>query len=144
MKTTTRNSIETEKFIATLLGGGIIENRIKDEVTLDKEGVLELKRANMALANGQKYATIVSVGFLSGITKEARELMATQEFIQNAVAKGLIVETLGHRIAANFYMRVNKPAMLTQVFKTREEALWWAQQEMEKASATSGADLQPN
>lgn len=142
MKTTAGNSIETEKFIATMLGDGIIENRIKDEVTLDKAGVLEMKRANMTLANGQKYATIVSVGFLSGITKEARELMATEEFIQDAVAKGLIVETLGHRIAANFYMRVNKPAMLTQVFKTREEALLWVRQEMGKETAVFKAGSQ--
>jgi hypothetical protein len=141
MKSTRGNSIETDKFIATTLGGGIIENKIKDEVTLDKEGVLEMKRANMSLAQGQKYATIVTVGFLSGITKEARELMATEEFIQDAVAKGLIVETLGHRIAANFYMRVNKPVMLTRVFKSREEALRWVQEEMQKVVSSAETDF---
>lgn len=129
---TSKKTIELEKIVTTLIEKGVIENRIKEGVFIEKEDILELKKANLKLAEGERYVVLVVSGHLASISKEARELSASKEFAVQAIAKALVVEYLGHKIVGNFYLKINKPAMKTKLFSNREDALIWLRKKLSK------------
>lgn len=104
---------------------GLIENYIKPGVNIDVSDAWEIKKSNLELTNGNSYAVLVVSGHLSSITKGAREVVASRQFVGKTIAKALLVDSLGHRIVGNFYLTVNKPLITTRVFTDREVALHW-------------------
>lgn len=125
METLLQNEIDTKKFKATMIEPGLIENYIKPGVNIDVSDAWEIKKSNLELTNGNSYAVLVVSGHLSSITKGAREVVASRQFVGKTIAKALLVESLGHRIVGNFYLTVNKPLITTRVFTDREVALHW-------------------
>lgn len=119
------NIIQGKKHISKLLEPGIIENAIQEGVHIEDTDVLEIKHHNLSLTKGKRYTVLVSSGYLSSISKEARELTASKEFAMNTVAKAIIVDTTGHQLIGNFYLNVNKPHIKTKLFTNREKALNW-------------------
>lgn len=123
--TALQTSIDLDKFNLTLVEAGIIENYIKPGVLIEAADAWELKRQNLLLAEQKEYCVIVVSGHLSSVSKEAREVVASREFVVKTKAKALIVDSLGHRIVGNFYLSVNKPYIKTKIFSDRSEALKW-------------------
>jgi hypothetical protein len=123
--TALQTSIDLDKFNLTLVEAGIIENYIKPGVLIEAADAWELKRQNLLLAEQKEYCVIVVSGHLSSVSKEAREVVASREFVVKTKAKALIVDSLGHRIVGNFYLIVNKPYIKTKIFSDRSEALKW-------------------
>lgn len=117
--------LTTEKTEVHLLEPGIIENIVKPGASIEAEDIQQLKEKNVELSHGEKYVVLVSSGHLSSISKEARELTASKEFAQNTLAKALLVESLGHRIVGQFYLKINKPHIKTRLFTDRTIALIW-------------------
>lgn len=116
-----------DKVEFNVLGDGIIENKIKDAVSLEYEDVLKIKETNLSLANGRKYALLISSNPFASISKEARELSASKEFAETTSAKAILTESLAQRMVVNFYISVNKPKIITRMFSVndREDALKW-------------------
>lgn len=108
-----------------LLENGIVENVIKEGAVLEAEDVITLRKQNMKLTSGSVYGVLVIAEPFSSISKEARELTAGKEFANVTVARALVVNSLGHRLLANFYLNINKPFIKTKVFSERETALEW-------------------
>ena len=123
----------TSKCRVSLVGQGIIENRILDGHQMEVEDVLELKQANIQLSEGKPYAVLVTFGHLTEVSKESRELIASKDFVKNTVAKALLVNNIGHRLVGNFYLSVNRPAIRTHVFTNREQAIEWLSTELKKS-----------
>ncbi len=123
--TALQTSIDLDKFNLTLVEPGIIENYIKPGVLIEAADAWELKRQNLLLAEQKEYCVLVVSGHLSSVSKEAREVVASREFVVKTKAKALIVDSLGHRIVGNFYLSVNKPYIKTKIFSDRSEALKW-------------------
>lgn len=113
-----------------LIAPRLIENIIHNYTTIEEEDLLELKEANVKISNGQPYAVLIDSGMMTHITKEARELLASKEFAQNSIAKALLVRSLGHRIVGQFYIRVNKPHVKTELFTDREKAIKWLKKQL--------------
>lgn len=122
--------IKTQCATIRLLAPRIVENIIHDYTTIDVEHFLEIKEANKKLTNPQTYAVLVDSGIFTGITKEARELSANSEFVQNTVAKALLIRSLGHRIVGQFYINVNKPKIRTKIFVNHEKAIIWLENQL--------------
>lgn len=108
----------------------IIENIIKDYANIDVKDVLEFKALNKELMGDKPYAVLVNSAITATITKEARELSASKDFVQNTVAKALLVSGMGHKIVAKFYLKINKPFIKTEIFTDREEAIKWLEKEL--------------
>ena len=78
---------------------------------------------------------MVISGHLSSVSKEAREVVASREFMGKTLAKALIVDSLKHRIVGNFYLSVNKPNIKTKIFSERAEALKWLRIQLNEQSS---------
>lgn len=105
----------------------IIENIIKDNVSIEYQDVIKIKEVNQSLAKGQKYVLLISSAPFASITKEARELSASEEFAETNLAKAILVESLGQKLVVNFYLSINKPKIITRMFSIndRGEAIKW-------------------
>lgn len=126
----TVTEITTSTTTIRLLGKNVLENKVRDNAIIDVEQIHEIKAANMQLCGGEDYVVLVDSGHFSTITKEARELSACPKFAQNTVAKALLVYSLGHRLVGEFYIKVNKPKIITKVFTDREKAISWLQAQL--------------
>lgn len=122
-----------------MLAENILENFVHDHSTIDVEDVLEMKKHNKAITQGQPYCVLVTTGMITTITKEARELAAGKEFKQQTVAKAILVHSIGHRLVARIYMKVNQPHITTRIFSDREEAMAWLRAELKKAILPASA-----
>ena len=117
--------IKTKNVTIFLVSHGIIENIIHDHATLEQVDILEMKQMNKQLSGGLPYVVLIDSGTYTDITKEARELLASKEFGEKTIAKALFVRSLGHRIVAQFYIKINKPYINTKIFADREKAIDW-------------------
>jgi hypothetical protein len=121
----TDKTIELDKFTATVLEPGLIENHIKPGMNMEPRDAWELKKINRDLSEGRDYVVLITSGHLSSVSKDAREVVASKEFAGHTIAKAILVESLGHRIVGNFYLSVNKPFIRTRIFTDRNDALRW-------------------
>ncbi|MBD3637098.1 MAG: hypothetical protein HUJ25_07095 [Crocinitomicaceae bacterium] len=117
--------IKTSSATIRLISPGIIENIIRDNSVLDILEIKEIKAANEEMAEGKKYVLLINSGQYTSITKEGMELSASETFQRNTIAKALLVNSLGHRIVGNFYIKFNKPFIVTQIFSDRDKAISW-------------------
>lgn len=117
--------ITTEKFEVTLLEDGIVEDHIKPGAIMEVDDIVAIKKHNYAQAGNKPYVILVTAGELTTFSKEARELAASKEFIDAALAKALLINSTAHRIIGNFYLKVNKPYLQTRIFSDRSKALIW-------------------
>ena len=124
--------IDLRHFKVRLIEKQIVENTLKEGVEIDVQDILELKQANLSLTNKEKYAILVTPKEFSSVTKKARELSSSKEIVGNTLAKAFLVKNFGQKLVVNFYMKVNRPFIKTQVFTDREEALKWLRNELEK------------
>lgn len=130
---TTTHTHRTSIATIQLIDEQIIENIIDENATVDTKDLLEIKQANLNLTKGKKYVILVNSGNFSTITKEARELSASKEFMQNTIAKALLVNSLAQLIIGRFYIKINKPHIKTELFKDRNEAIKWLQKIIKKS-----------
>ena len=108
-----------------VLQPNLLENIIHDYTTLESSHVVHLKEVNMRLTEGEKYVVLVDAGMFTAVSKEARELSASAEFVQNTLAKAILVRNAGHRLVGRMYMKINKPHIKTKIFDSRELAIEW-------------------
>ena len=124
--------VKEKNLTVSLIHPNIVDNTICDYSDIGKNDILKIKEINEELTKGIPYGILVSAGEFSSITKEARELSSSKHFQKKTVAKAIIVASLGQRVVARFYVKVNKPHIRTKIFAERQPALEWLQQEMKK------------
>ena len=88
-----------------------------------------LKAANLTLVGDEPYTVLVQAEELINFTVKARELVASESFKGNNIAKALLFRSLGQRIIANFYIKIHKPFIKTKLFGEREKAIAWLRKE---------------
>jgi len=128
------SKISLEKTEVFLLEDGILENHVKAMSHIEESDIWAIKKANLSLTNGKPYCILVTAGHLSSISKEAKELTASKDFAQNTIAKAILVDSLGHKIVGNLYVKLNKPYIKTKVFTSRELAIAWLQSQIRNKS----------
>jgi len=117
--------IETDKYIVRELESGLLENFIKEGAHIVAEDVRLLKKANMQISTRDKYVVLVNSSQFNSISKEARELSASKEFSNETIAKALMTPSTGHKLIVQFYLRVNKPHIITKPFTDKNLAINW-------------------
>ncbi len=101
---------------------------------MEVEDFYELSKVNYHLVKSKPYTVLASAEELTSFSHEARELVASEKFAGIAIAKALLISGLSQRIIGNFYIRVNKPHIKTQLFTDRQEAINWLREQYREAN----------
>lgn len=117
--------VDIPEATVTLRTDNIIIVRYKQNVMLDLELQLRMRRIYHDLCQGKKLNFIFSADLGFSVTKEAREnseLLAESSPIK---AYAIIVTNIAYRLIANFYYKINKPKVPYKLFGTQDEAIHW-------------------
>lgn len=77
------------------------------------------------VAGGQKKRLLIIAHEFTNIESDAREFMARDENTIYSIAEAYVIKSLGQRILANFYLRVNKPSVPSMFFTDVNSAERW-------------------
>ncbi|MBV6643319.1 MAG: hypothetical protein KI791_21545 [Cyclobacteriaceae bacterium] len=120
-------------------GSIVIENGIMkcsfydlQELTLEITKHLVSKRVEHS--NGVSYPCLFDVSKIKHSTKEARDFLA-KEGNELVTASAILVDSAVVKMAANFYVSVNKPVKPTRLFTDKDSALTWLRQFMETTTS---------
>ncbi|MCB9175135.1 MAG: hypothetical protein H6589_11055 [Flavobacteriales bacterium] len=119
-------TVELHKAFCSLLEEGVINVRYKDDVEIEIEDVVELRKVTEEMTGGKCYVSVYEAGNHTIITKEAREISSNDEHIKNRKALAIVVQSLAQRIISNFFMKSNKDIHPIKVFSSKTKALIWA------------------
>lgn len=119
-------TIELDKAICTLLEEGVVNVIYKDNVIIELEDVVELRKVIADLTNNKYYVSVYEAGEHTSVSKEAREISPNDIHIKNRKALAIVVKSLAQRLISNFYRNANKSSYPIKVFSSKEKALKWA------------------
>ena len=122
--------MDLEKVQISFIEEGIVLNYIKAGKSIDAKDVLHIRNVNLSLVKYQPYGVLVESDEITSFSREARELAASEEIACHSAAKAIYIKSLGQRIIANFYLKVNKPFVKTRVFVNKEEAIEWIREQV--------------
>jgi hypothetical protein len=90
---------------------------------LDADNTLGVMRAHIAAAAGMKRPTFADVRGMRSVTREARELAASDEIVAVTSRMAILVGNPVSRVLGNFFLVVTSPKYPTKIFS--EEAAAW-------------------
>lgn len=64
----------------------------------------------------------------SNLDSEARQFLSSEKVLKHCSALAIIAQSLGEKMAANFFIKFSKPLKPTKFFSTEIEALEWLKQ----------------
>ena len=108
---------------------GIVTWPINEETLAD---AVEIIAAIKKLSQDKPRPFYSDVRKVQSVTKAARDYFArpeNQEFIR---ANAILVHSPLNRMLANFYLRVNKPTLPTQMFTQESDAINWLRTYLER------------
>jgi hypothetical protein len=106
------------------------EYSIKADSVLNVAVAEESKRVLVKLNPGKKYYLLVgSEGFFR-VTRKARRLGALKEFATHLAAVACYTSNASLSLLGELYNKLNKPAVPTCVFQSREAAEEWLREKM--------------
>jgi len=123
--------VETNKSLTLDFGSvslrkdGIVEITFFKGYTIDLPQCEALLKVYDTILESKKYPLLHLVEEFVDATKEAREFSASKRGLQYSSAEAYVFNSLPYRIIANFYLKINQPAVPTKFFKTKQEAVAW-------------------
>lgn len=108
-----------------LLENGIIRVTMFDKTSIGEVESRDINNAIGELSEG-KPARIMMVPQPNTVFDHgAREFSASDEGLQYTIGDALVVNSLAHKILANFYLKFNKPRKPSKAFDHEEHAITW-------------------
>jgi hypothetical protein len=127
-------TIETEKFIMRIHDeSGLLEYIVKPQILMDNEALLLGKKLLSEARPGKKFFILAEGIEMFTVTKEARKLAASKEYSDNTHAIAFYTINPSMFFLGKMYQQINKPAVPTNVFLNRDEALEWLTEKMRSA-----------
>ena len=124
---------ELDKVFTELLKPNIVLVTVKDNSVIDIEEIIAIKKINLELVGNLNYGLIIETGEFTSISNEARTMMTTKEIEENRIAIAIIIHHLPQRLLANFFLRINNPAVPAKIFSNRDSALMWIEKKINLA-----------
>lgn len=118
-------TIETTISYITIIESGIVRVQSKPDTHIELEHLEENLRAYSPILKGEKGLFLVVFEPGGTISKEARETFEKRHRNSFKLAEAFVVHSLGHRIMANFHVRINESSHPIKVFRGEEEAIEW-------------------
>ncbi len=98
------------------------------KVLLSLDVLTEMQKQLDALTVNDSYCLLTNMGNKITPTKEAYDFYANKQRAKHITKEAFVVSVAALKIAANFYLRVKKPIIVTKVFETEPEAEHWLMQ----------------
>ncbi len=117
--------IELTHSTVTLRKDGVLQIDVNDNVDVGIDECVELTNAYQILIGDSKVPLLHIVGNYVTMDKDAREYSASEIGLKFSIAEAFVINSLPQKMLANFYMRVNKPAVPTKFFDSIEKAEEW-------------------
>jgi len=129
MKTSIENKvIETKVARLSMDENDIVHMTIDYRHVLSVDDIKELRSAVGKISGGLKAAVFVKradiIGY-KGISRDARAYAAGEEAIKVFKSVAILVTNPVIRMAANFFIKLNKPPFAVRLFTSEERALVW-------------------
>ena len=104
---------------------GIVEILIKESSFIGRDECVEVVDSYKEILEPKKYPLLHIIEDYVTIDKEAREFAASKEGLMFSKVEAFVINSLAHKILANFYIKVNRPSVPTRFFRSKEEAEEW-------------------
>lgn len=121
------NQIETSTVLMKIKND-ILYIIVKEDADLGIDEIKEAIEARIKIQGEKPILTIVDNRKVWQLTKEASLYSSSIEVAQLSKAMALLSDTsLGARLIANFFIKINKQHVPTKLFKSEDKALNWLQ-----------------
>jgi hypothetical protein len=97
----------------------------KSGLVLDYDDMVVMLKEAVALTDGEKYYALIDTSNHLETTLEARNYYSTSEFSKYRNADAFVVTSLAIKLVVNFYLKFNKPPVLSKMFNSKAEAFEW-------------------
>ncbi|HNR53657.1 MAG TPA: hypothetical protein PKJ19_00710 [Flavobacteriales bacterium] len=125
----TMHVVELEACTVAFLDGDIVHTHFKDKHLVQPEEVQAMFEVIEQERKGRKALLMVSVGEGTTMTGEARAHASSEASCRYIAADAIVVRDFGHQLAANVFVRHNKPHRPIQMFPDQEKALAWLKEQ---------------
>lgn len=113
----------------------ILYYRVAQDQVVEEHEIKEMLKYVEEFMGGKRHYAVIDFGGNLSSSPEARKIYADAPYInQWRIADAFLVNSLGVRIMANFFIKVTKPKVTTKLFTDENEAVKWLQglEKMEK------------
>lgn len=122
------NSIELQKSLHTLIAPAIIRIDGKEGAHIELNDVIKMREANLRLSGNQPFCVLMNGAYhYHTYSKEAKELLASEEYCKLRKAAAFVVNSLAVRMLVMFFLNINQPKTPTRIFADEQEAIKWLQ-----------------
>ncbi len=122
---------DCERFKMKIGDNLIKEIVVKSGQVFGEADVKESKELSCEYKPNSRFFVLMEGEEGATVNNAARRIAASREYAQYTSALALCSSNLALRIMGNLFLKVNKPAVHTRLFETREEALAWLHKQME-------------
>jgi len=108
-------SVELEQAVVYLL----------EHANLEADDIRKIQVAKRSLIQDKKHTVMFVAPKQGSVSREARALSASDEVNMNAIGKAIVTPGLVARMVSNFFLYMNKPSIIHQVFDNETDAINW-------------------
>lgn len=116
-----------------LLKHNIIKIAPFENVEMGVDDLLQIQKVKRDFVRDNYYGVMFVVPTMGMMTKEARELASQDLVNKNAIVKAIVLNNLGMRLIASFFLKFNKPVKEHCLFDNEADAYLWLEEKI-KAS----------
>ena len=107
---------------------GVLLIDIKQDESFGIRDMWELIEAARKIGGGKRFLNLILVGAHTTPDEESRILSTSEEGSIYKIADAFVIYSLPQVLAANIYMKFNKPSVPTKFFKNVKDAENWLYQ----------------
>lgn len=123
--------VETDVAYISMCDDGIVRVLFKKNKEIDPSSLKNLFETFSDLVEGVSYPYLYSAEDGSVIfTTEGNAYSKQNQHAFPKVCSAFVVTSLAHRLIANFYLKIDKPANPSRLFKNKEDAESWCFQQL--------------
>ncbi len=123
-----KKTIETVTARTTLGGDGIVRVRMHPNTTEDGTSARENIAALTEICGGKKRPLLIDMAGSQGATHDARLQYSGEAMSRTITVAGMLVTTPITKVVGRFFVSLNKPLHLLQLFSSEPEAVEWLRQ----------------
>jgi hypothetical protein len=104
---------------------GTVVLRFRNAVRLTRDLTIDVARAHVAAANGEKRPVLADLRGLLSADRASRELAVAPDVTGATLRMAILVGNPVTRVLGGFFLRVTTPSYPTRIFSDEQEARAW-------------------
>ncbi|MCE3260163.1 MAG: hypothetical protein K0S12_1804 [Bacteroidetes bacterium] len=96
-----------------------------EDIVITRDETKDMNDAIGVLSEGKEIPVMILATENAQFDSGSREFSASEEGFRFTKKEALIIRSLGQRILADFYLKINKPKKPCRTFNTEEDAIEW-------------------